>query len=389
MRLKCHLTLIRLKLSMMVRRPFMIAFCLVMPVLMSLFAGSTLARNDLSAVRGGYVDRAKNESSEELIELLKTSGLHWSEISDDESERAIATDTVDGIIIIPAHCGDRAATDREVEKLSADTETAAKYLPGKNAIASDLVIESFLISALAMTRESILVDDLLTMTDGTSISREEMYARLRKSAEVARTEGASLKLELHNLQEDHRAQIVQIPDFAVEILFLSIFSLLASLMIADPATQQRLRSIDGGPLRDYLSSLTALAIAGVIQLSLMAGLTELILPGVNRPDGYWLVMAVFLLLMLAFGQLVSLMPSEQRFVPASLVLFIFALIGGTFIRLPSAFVERIGQYTPHGWAFARLSGMPTTLPLLAVAGIGFVLLILSYVLQTRCHCLTK
>jgi hypothetical protein len=389
MRLKCHLTLIRLKLSMMVRRPFMIAFCLVMPVLMSLFAGSTLARNDLSAVRGGYVDRAKNESSEELIELLKSSGLHWAEISEDESERAIATDTVDGVIIIPAHYGNRAATERKVEKLSADTEAAAKYLPGKNAIASDLVIESFLISALAMTRESILIDDLLTMTDGTSISREEMYVRLRKSAEVTRAEGASLKLELHNLQEDQRAQIVQIPDFAVEILFLSIFSLLASLMIADPATQQRLRSIDGGPLRDYLSSLIALAIAGVIQLSLMAGLTELIIPGVNRPDGYWLVMAVFLLLMLAFGQLVSLMPSEQRFVPASLVLFIFALIGGTFIRLPSAFVDRIGQYTPHGWAFARLSGMPTTLPLLAVAGIGFALLILSYVLQTRCHCLMK
>ena len=105
MRLKCHLTLIRLKLSMMVRRPFMIAFCLVMPVLMSLFAGSTLARNDLSAVRGGYVDHAKNESSMKLIELLESSGLYWTEISEDESERAIATDTVDGVIIIPAHYG--------------------------------------------------------------------------------------------------------------------------------------------------------------------------------------------------------------------------------------------------------------------------------------------
>ena len=388
MRLKCLLTLIRLKLSMMVRRPFMIAFCLVMPVLMSLFAGSTLARNDLSAVRGGYVDHAKNESSMELIELLESSGLYWTEISEDESERAIATDTVDGVIIIPAHYGDRFATDRKVESCPPTPRQQPNTFPAKTR--SPAILSSELPDLRpAMTRESILVDDLLTMTDGTSVSREEMYVRLRKSAEVARAEGASLKLELHNLQENHRAQIVQIPDFAVEILFLSIFSLLASLMIADPATQQRLRSIDGGPLRDYLSSLTALAIAGVIQLSLMAGLTELIIPGVNRPDGYWLVMAVFLLLMLTFGQLVSLMPSEQRFVPASLVLFIFALIGGTFIRLPSAFVERVGQYTPHGWAFARLSGMPTTLPLLAVAGIGFALLILSYFLQTRCHRLTK
>lgn len=100
-------------------------------------------------------------------------------------------------------------------------------------------------------------------------------------------------------------------------------------------------------------------------------------------------MAVFLLLMLAFGQLVSLMPSEQRFVPASLLLFLSALIGGTFIKLPSVVIERVGQYTPHGWAFARLSGMSTTLPLAAVAGIGFGLLILSYILQTHSHRLTK
>ncbi len=379
------LTLIRLKLGMLVRRPFLIAFCLVMPVLMSLLAGSTLARNDLSTVRGAYVDRAKNESSAELVELLESSGLHWTEIAEEESRRAIETGTVDGVIIIPANYGERNATNGDNETPYA----AAMYLPGKNTIASDLVIESFMISALAMTREAILVDDLLTMTDGTSISRPEMYDRLRQSAEVARAEGANLQLELHNLPEDQRAPIIQIPDFAVEILFLSIFSLLASLMMADSNTQRRIRSIDGGPLRDYVSSVISLAIAGIVQLSLMAGLTQLIIPSVNRPDGYWLIMGVFLLLMLAVGQLVSLMPSEQRFVPASLMLFISALIGGTFIKLPSILIERVGQYTPHGWALARLSGMSTTLPLVAVAVLGVGLLVLSYVFQTRSHRLTS
>ena len=91
MRLRWLLTLIRLKLGMMARRPFLIAFCLIMPVLMSLLAGSTLTRNDLSSVRGAYVDHAKNEFSEELVELLATSGLHWSEITEEESERAVAT----------------------------------------------------------------------------------------------------------------------------------------------------------------------------------------------------------------------------------------------------------------------------------------------------------
>ncbi|MDI9497295.1 MAG: hypothetical protein QM270_02260 [Bacillota bacterium] len=377
------LMLIRLKLGMMARRPFLIVFCLVMPVLMSLLAGSTLARNDLSAVRGAYVDKAKNESSCELIELLKASGLHWSEIAEEESGRAIATGTVDGVVLISARYGERDTAAQ------ADGEPFAAYLPGRNTIASDLVIESFLISTLALTRESILIDDLLVLADDSSISRNEMRARLRQSADEAREAGASLKLDIHNLSADQRAPIVQIPDFAVELLFLSIFSLLASLMIADPATQQRLRSINGGLLRDYLSSLIALACAGVIQLLLMTGLTQLIIPGIRRPDGYWPVMAIFLLLMLAFGQLAALIPSEQRFVPASLLLFLSALVGGTFIRLPSVVIERIGQYTPHGWAFAHLSAMSTMFPPAAAVGFGLGLLVFAYILQTRSYRQTK
>lgn len=384
MRIRWLLTLIRLKLSMIARRPLFIAFCLIMPVLMSLLAGSTLTRNDLSAVRGAYVDIANNEMSTELVELLESSGLEWIELTENESSRAITTGTVDGVVIIPAHYGEQNTMDTEREE-----SYTASYLSGNNTIASDLVIESYLISALALTRESVLIEDLLTMTDGTSVSYDEMRTRLKQSADEARAEGASLKLEIHNLPADQSAPIVQIPDFAVEILFLSIFSLLGSLMMADPSTQQRLRSIHGGSLRDYISSLIALAIAGIIQSLMMAGFTQLMIPRVNRPDGYWLVMAVFLLLMLAFGQLVSLIPSEQRFVPASLLLFVSALVGGTFIKLPSAFVEHIGQYTPHGWAFARLSGMSTTLPLVAVAALGFVLLILSYVLQMHCQRLVK
>ncbi|MDI9471027.1 MAG: hypothetical protein QM296_12635 [Bacillota bacterium] len=381
--MNCFLTLIRLKLGMMARRPFLILFCLVMPVLMSLLAGSTLERNDLSAIRGAYVDHAKNSASAELIGLLDSSGLHWSEITEEESARAIASGAVDGVVIISARYGDPDAAAQ------ADSEPLAAYLPGKNSISSDLVIESFLISTLALSRESILIDDLLMIADDQSISRDEMRTRLRQSTEEAREAGASLRLEIHNTSPYQRIAIVQIPDFAVEILFLSIFSLLASLMIADPATQQRLRSIDGGLLRDYISSLIALAVAGVIQLSLMAGLTKLIIPGVKRPDNYWLVMAIFLLLMLAFGQLVALIPSEQRFVPASLLLFIFALIGGTFIRLPSIVIEYIGQFTPHGWAFARLSGMSTILSPIVVAGLGFGLLVLSYILQIRVQQRTK
>ncbi|HNZ62839.1 MAG TPA: hypothetical protein PKH23_00705 [Bacillota bacterium] len=372
------MTLVRLKLRTMVRRPVLLVFCLISPVLMSMLAGSTLERNDLSVVRGAYVDLAENEASGDLIRLLASSRLRWKALTEEEASRAVATGTVDGVVVIPPLYGEMTAPESDREN-----PFAAVFLPGKNAIASDLVSESFKICALTLSREAILIDDLMALPGGASVSREAMRAGLRESSEVVRERGARLKLDIHGLPSETRTEIVPIPDFAVEILFLSIFSLLSSLMLSDAATQQRMRSIRGGFARDYLSSLLAMTIAGAIQLALMAGLTRLLIPGISRPPVYWPVMAVFFLLMLAFGQLVSLIHSEQRFVPGSLILFISALLGGTFIKLPSAAVEKVGQYTPHGWAFASMSGMETTLPTAAAAAIAAGLLVLAYFLQNR------
>lgn len=382
--MRSMLTLIKLKLSVMARRPIILVFCLVVPVLLSLLSGSVLERNDLYFIEGGYVDLADNRASRDLITLLESSGLRWTSLPEADAKRTLAQGKVDGLLVIPADFG---LADHPQPDATSPPDGRQRYgvtfYPGGNEIASDLVEECFSISALALWREEVLVDDLMKMVPDGSISRHDMRLRLKDNTDIARREGASLKFEMYGESPLGKVQIVMIPDFAVEILFLSIFSLLGSLMLADAATQRRLRSISGGFLRDYMSSLLALTIAGAVQLSLMVGLTYLILPGVTRPEGYWLVMGVFFLLMLAFGQLVSLIHSEQRFVPASLILFISALIGGTFIRLPSIFVERVGQYTPHGWAFAQMNGMGTTFPLVAVAAIGFTLLILAYFLQNR------
>ena len=243
--------------------------------------------------------------------------------------------------------------------------------------------ENYLISVLALATDAKMQKDLLSLEGAKSVSDEEMNRRFSKSADQARSEGAILRLVIRDDEMGQALPLIQVPDVAVEVLFLSVFSLLGSLMLADAATQRRMRSLPGGLRRDYFATLLALAVSGFAQLGLMVGITRLLMPSTTRPANYLPVMTVLLVLMLAFGQLVALIPGDRRFVPASLLLFISVLAGGTLLRLPAFWVERVGQYTPHGWALAKLMGMETTFstPLVALAALS--LLVLAYQLQSR------
>lgn len=369
--------LVGLKLRLLSRRPVMLAFCLIIPVLLSLLAGATIKRNDLSNIRGAYVDLAENGESGKLTYLLDNSGLGWTPIPQDAIDRAIELGQLDGVLIIPPNFGDRSAA------VHVDDAYMCEFTSGKNKLAGSLIRENYLIAVLALATDAKLQKDLLSLEGAKGVSDEEMKIRLSESADQARLEGAVLQIVIHDDEMGEVLPLVQVPDVAVEVLFLSVFSLLSSLMFADTATQRRMRSLPGGLRRDYFATLISLALAGFAQLGLMVGITRLLMPSTTRPANYLPVMSVLLVLMLAFGQLVALIPGDRRFVPASLLLFLSVLAGGTFLRLPAFWVELVGQYTPHGWALAKLSGMATVFSIPVVAVASLLLLVLAYQLQSR------
>jgi hypothetical protein len=94
-------------------------------------------------------------------------------------------------------------------------------------------------------------------------------------------------------------------------------------------------------------------------------------------------MTVLLLLMLAFGQLAALIPGDRRFVPASLLLFVSLLGGGTLLRLPAFWMEYAGQYIPHGWALSKFMGIETVFSTASLGLVAILLLFLAYQLQSR------
>ncbi|HZK28688.1 MAG TPA: hypothetical protein VFD19_00550 [Clostridia bacterium] len=375
--MKNIITLVGLKLRLLSRRPLMLAFCLIFPVLLSLLAGATVERNDLSNIRGAYVDLADNGESRKLTGLLEESQLGWISAQEDEIDRAIELGQLDGVVIIPARFGDKTAA------LHIDDVYTCEFVAGKNQLAGDLIRENYLIAVLALATDAKMQKDLFSLEGAKGVSDEEMSRRFSESADQARREGAVLRLVIRDDEMGEALPLIQVPDVAVEVLFLSVFSLLSSLMLADAATQRRMRSLPGGLRRDYLATLLALTVSGFAQVGLMVGITRLLMPSTTRPANYLPVMAVLLLLMLAFGQLVALIPGDRRFVPASLLLFISVLAGGTLLRLPAFWMENVGQYVPHGWALASLMGIETTFSIPLVALAALLLLVAAYLLQSR------
>lgn len=322
-------TLVLLKLRLLSRRPLLLAFCLIIPVLLSLLAGATTERNDLSNIQGAYVDLAENEESRKLRGLLDESEFGWISVQEDEIDRAIELGQLDGVLIIPEDFGNRN------DAVYIDDVYTSEFIAGKNKLAGDLIRENYLIAVLALASDAKMQKDLSSLEGAKSLSEEDFSRRFSESADQARQEGAVLRLVIRDDQMGEALPLIQVPDVAVEVLFLSIFSLLSSLILADAATQGRMRSLPGGFRRDYLATLIALALAGVVQVGLMVGITRLLMPSITRPANYIPVMTVLLLLMLAFGQLAALIPGDRRFVPASLLLFVSLLGGGTLLRLPA------------------------------------------------------
>ncbi|MDI9461701.1 MAG: hypothetical protein ACOX3P_02720 [Saccharofermentanales bacterium] len=374
--LRVLLTLTGLKLRIIARRPSVLAVCLLLPILLTLLAGSTATKNDYSILEAAYVDQAENFAGSELISLLEQGTIHWTEMTQDKAERELQLGRLDGVVIIPAGYGENHGED------AAQDVYSFIYLAGDNNITTGLVRESLMVSAATVASEARQLESLRALPEAADLSLPELREMLRKDTRRARDDGANLTVNFIGATETPRGQIVEIPDFSIEVLFLSVFSLIGSLMLNETDTRRRLLSVAGGPGRDYLATLLALVLSCVVQLSLMVGITTLLMPGTTRPPGYPFYMLILLLMMLAYGQMIALIPTETRIMPASLAMLVSVVAGGAFLRLPALWIASLGQLIPHGWVMARLSGLDTYLPPVIVILISVATLIVAYYLQT-------
>ncbi|HCR81840.1 MAG TPA: hypothetical protein DIW07_00260 [Lachnospiraceae bacterium] len=377
------ITLISLKLRIIARKPSILVVCLVVPVLLSLLAGTTTAKNDYSELDAAYVDHGDNFSSQELLKLLNQGLVNWIEMPQDQAERELQQGALDGLLLIPEGYGE-AKTASQL-----DDSYSFRFFRGENSVASGLVRENVMVTAATLASEAKQLSSLLALEEAEGITLSEMRDLLRERTALARESGANLPVNYIGEGEAPQGQIVEIADYSIEVLFISIFSLISSLLLTDTDTRRRMLSVSGGARRDYLATLLTIALSGTVLLFLMAFITQLLMPGSTRPDGYISTMMILLLLMLAYGQIIALIPPESRIMPATLILLASLVSGGALLRLPALWLSKIGQFIPHGWIMARLSGIETALSPAALIIISLSLLAVSYFFQTDRRHLTN
>ncbi len=381
--IRAIITLIGLKLRIIARKPVILLVCLVVPVLLSLLAGTTIAKNDYSKLDAAYVDQANNYSSRELLSLLNQELVSWVEMPQDQAERELQLGALDGLLVIPEGYGE-AESASQLE----DSYTF-RFFGGANSIASDLVRENVMVTAVTLACEARQLSTLMSLEGAEKISLPEMRDLLHERTAIARENGANLPVNYIGEEEAPEGQIVQIADYSIEVLFLSVFSLIGSLLLTDTDTRRRMLSVAGGARRDYLATLLSLAASGTVLLFLMVSITQLLMPGSTRPEAYIPTMLILLLLMLAYGQLIALIPTETQIMPASLILMASVVLGGALLKLPALWLIQVGQFLPHGWVMARLSGIDTVLSPAVVVVISLAVLVFSYFFQTRSRHIVK
>ncbi len=376
--MKNLLTMIRLKLRLLIAHPGVLLFCLVTPVLLSLLAGSTIKSNDFSRVKGAYADCANNEASAQLTDVMVSEILDWVEVDEREGRRMLMRDEIDGLVIIPEEYGSLKEGDK-----SRENALTCDFIPGSRSFAADMVREHFMLASLVVSIKNALVDDLLSREEAiqSTTDYQTMMRRLDQATMEERQAGRDVRVEIHNYPKAQSMRLVQVPDLAIDVMFLSIFALLGRMMTTSRATTVRMAALPGGFRRDYIASFITLLIAGLIELFLLVGITGILMPEAKRPPGYFPVMIAMYLLLLALGQFFASFGRGDRFVPASLLLFCSMMAGGSFIRLPSFWIRYVGQYTPQGWALAQLEGFYTLFSLPHILVIAAVFFVLAYFIQ--------
>jgi hypothetical protein len=365
--------LLGLKLRDLVGRPSLWLLLLVLPIAFGLVAGSANQLNHRPDVALGLVDNDQTAASRKVLAGLQDQGWSVRPVDLATAELLLLQNKIDGYIEIDAGFA---------ESITDLKEPRVHYTQARGSLVTELVRDSIAAVILPAYSERVLYNQLVKLyaQKGQAIPGD---LATRFAAEIDRSRHAESKLTI-----DYFGQLILDPtltfvvsDYSMEVFFLSIYAVLGSLALASAALRQRLVTTRDGLWLDYVVSLLGLYLLGLLQIVLYTAAMQLMMPARLRATDL-VLLAVFLLFMLGFGQLLTLISESIRLFLSLLILLLLAIAGGCFFQLSSLLLVKIGQYSPHGWVLSRLRGFDAA-PAWLVASLALAMMGTGYFLQKR------
>ncbi len=363
-------TILRLKAADLFSRRGLLVALLLLPALLGMIAGSANRVNHDPAIRLALVDEDRTPASERLTARLADAGWSLEPGTMSEAERSLGRGILDGVIVI------REGYEAGLADLR---RPRVDYLQAEGTLVTSIVQETVAAAVLPeFTREAL------------SERLAELYSRqgldvpdgLRERFDAAQREYAGtiarFDVVYHSRMDTTPTLTLVVSDYSMEVFFLSVYAVAGTIALASGGLRRRLASTSRGLALDYTATLTALFLLGVAQILSYTVSMRLLMGSPIRAEDL-VTLTVFLLLMLGLGQLAVLLGADHRMYFSLLALLVLGVAGGTFFQLPEKLLTDIGQYSPHGWALARIRDvevLPVGIPLLLAAlllGVGLPL----------------
>lgn len=344
-----YFRLIRLKMTDLFNRPLMLVILFVLPIVLGLFAGISNQNNRRADMVLAVVDEDLSQASRTLVETLKLNGWTVTLESASSAERLVLRHSVDGILHIQPGFD---------VNLAVVQKPFLKYSPAEGSLVTTVIQEAIAAAILPEYSRRSITAQLIRIYGSQALPVPEgLTARV---SEQIRSSLAAEKL----LQVDYVGNLALTPtltfvvsDHSLEVFFLSIYAVLGSLALSGLPMKRRLAATRHGLALDFLTTQASLLLLGIGQILLYSGSMYSQMPGqVRMPDLYSLT--VYLVLMLGLSQLLILLEERIRLFISLMVLILLSVAGGCFFALSTAILNRVGQYTPHGWVLSRIQGMP-------------------------------
>lgn len=367
------LQLMKLKLLDILNMRTLMLMVLLLPPLTGLIAGSANLANRQPDIRIAIIDADNSAASLALSARLAQNGWQIVAASDTEAEKLLLQQAVDGALRIEPGYASSLADLRQTTLSYTPAEGSLVTTLVREAIAAVILPEYSRINLLQRLQDQYRAADLAVPGD--------LAERFEQSMELFARTSARLDVAYVGQVDTRPALTYVVNDYSMEVFFLSLFAVMGMIGITDQALQRRLATTRSGLLSDYLVSLAALQLIGMVQIILYTASMQLTMQAALTARDIFLLF-IFVYLMLGAGQLLALIHKDLRVYLGLLFLTLSAIAGGCFFQLPENILSKVGQFVPHGWILSTLRGYPALSPLIPVL-LSTLLLALGYATRVR------
>ncbi len=364
--------LILLRLKALFHKPQRVLPFFILPLLMSALMGIAVKNNDSERILPGIVDLAQSEDSERFLYYLKEGDEKWQVFPNETLARIyLERDDIQVLLKIPE--------DFELPK-----KPELIFASGSRKEALNMIAENATYSLINVLFQSELTDTLLASAKDRVPEEVEREFEAKLREKIHEQGFIELEMEAGGDVRSLAQNLLYLPEYSVEMIFLSFFALAAMLSEDSTAYHQRLKRSFREYFQTSLAELIAILFLGFTQIIIFHFGLRLFFQEMDLDPRALLILFTFFCTQAVIANFFKLLSPDHRLTTALIYSIISASVGGCFFAVPTPILLKAIIISPHAYATALLDGVQLPSPF-ALLLLCLMLFLISVRLNRKAH----